>query len=125
LSQRRLDLGLEDRADAADYPDPASMLNSILRDSSVGPTFDDPAYQRKLAAAERLSGPERYLMYGRLDLELARTAGPLAAFDKSDRPRFLLCAHRLSDLGINGIDLAALCIKRTHRQAHDTASEAR
>ena len=63
------------------YLDPGAMLTEILEDSSVGPTFDDPAFQRKLAAAARLSGPERYLTYGQLDLDLARNAAPLAAFD--------------------------------------------
>ena len=64
-----------------DYPDPEAMLTAILEDSSDGPTFKDPAYQRKLAKAARLSGPERYLTYGKLDLDLARNAAPLAAFD--------------------------------------------
>src|SRR5205823_14376665 len=63
-----------------DYLDPQAMLTSILEDSSVGPTFDDPGYQRKLARAARLSGPQRYLTYGKLDLDLARHAAPLAAF---------------------------------------------
>ena len=56
------------------------MLSELLEDSSVGPTFNDPAYRRKLATAARLSGPERYLTYGKLDLDLARNAAPLAAF---------------------------------------------
>ena len=64
----------------SDYADPQAMLTSILEDSGVGPTFDDPAYRRKLAGAARLSGPERYLTYGKLDLDLARNAAPLAAF---------------------------------------------
>jgi peptide/nickel transport system substrate-binding protein len=59
-----------------DYLDPQSMLTQILEDSSQGPTFKDPAYQRKLAKAARLSGPKRYLTYGDLDLDLARNAAP-------------------------------------------------
>src|SRR5438067_2450251 len=34
----------------ANYPDPAQMLTRMLADSTVNPTFNDPAYQRKLAA---------------------------------------------------------------------------
>ena len=74
------------------------MLTSILDDSSVGPTFNDPAYQRKLAKAARLSGPERYLTYGKLDLDLARNAAPLAAFGNLTEQRLLLRANRLPDL---------------------------
>jgi peptide/nickel transport system substrate-binding protein len=98
-----------------DYFDPESMLNSILADSSVGPTFDDPAYRRKLAAAARLSGPERYLTYGRLDLELARDAAPRAAFDNLTDRDFYSARIACQTYGINGMDLAALCIKPARR----------
>jgi hypothetical protein len=47
---------------------------------AVGPALVDPVAQRELAAATRLSGPERYLTYGALDLALARDVAPLVAF---------------------------------------------
>jgi YVTN family beta-propeller protein len=94
-----------------DYIDPAAMLNSLLADSSNGPTFDDPAYRRRLAAASRLSGPERYLTYGRLDLELARDAAPLAAFDNLSNDDFFSARIGCQTYGIYGMDLAALCIR--------------
>ena len=97
-----------------DYIDPAAMLNSLLADSSFGPTFDDPAYRRRLAAASRLSGPERYLTYGRLDLELARDAAPLAAFDNLYDDDFFSARIGCQTHGIYGMDLAALCIRRPH-----------
>jgi YVTN family beta-propeller protein len=97
-----------------DYIDPAAMLNSLLADSSFGPTFDDPAYRRRLAAASRLSGPERYLTYGRLDLELARDAAPLAAFDNLSDDDFFAARIGCQTYGIYGMDLAALCIRRPH-----------
>lgn len=97
-----------------DYIDPAAMLNSLLADSSFGPTFDDPAYRRRLAAASRLSGPERYLTYGRLDLELARDAAPLAAFDNLSNNDFFAARIGCQTYGIYGMDLAALCIRRPH-----------
>ena len=97
-----------------DYIDPAAMLNSLLADSSFGPTFDDPAYRRRLAAASRLSGPERYLTYGRLDLELARDAAPLAAFDNLYNDDFFSARIGCQTNGIYGMDLAALCIRRPH-----------
>jgi YVTN family beta-propeller protein len=94
-----------------EYFDPESMLTSILQDSSVGPTFDDPAYQRKLAAAARLSGPDRYLTYGQLDLDLARHAAPLAAFDNLIDRDFFSARIGCQAYGIYGMDLAALCIR--------------
>ena len=94
-----------------DYPDPEAMLNSILDDSSDGPTFKDPAYQHKLATAARLSGPERYLTYGKLDLDLARNAAPLAAFDNLTSNDFFSARIGCQTYGIYGMDLAALCLR--------------
>jgi hypothetical protein len=64
----------------AAYPDLHAMLSPILEDGFADPTLDDPVCQRELARAARLSGPERYLTYGELDLDIARNAAPLAAF---------------------------------------------
>ena len=72
------------------------MLNALLEDG-IEPTFNDPTYQRKLAAAARLSGPERYLTYGKLDLDLARNAAPLVAFGNRRNLRLLLRPDRLPD----------------------------
>jgi YVTN family beta-propeller protein len=94
-----------------DYPDPQAMLNPILDDSTQGPTFKDPAYQRKLARAARLSGPERYLTYGKLDLDLARNAAPLAAFGNLNDNDFFSARIGCQTDGIYGIDLAALCLR--------------
>ena len=98
-----------------DYPDPEAMLNSILEDSSDGPTFKDPAYQRKLAKAARLSGPERYLTYGELDLDLARNAAPLAAFDNLTDNDFFSARIGCQTYGVYGMDLTALCLRHPRR----------
>jgi ABC-type oligopeptide transport system substrate-binding subunit len=97
-----------------DYLDPQAQLTSIFEDSSVSPTFDDRSYQRKLAAAARLSGPERYLTYGKLDLDLARRAAPLAAFGNLPNYDFFSARIGCQTYGIYGVDLAALCVKHTH-----------
>jgi ABC-type transport system substrate-binding protein len=99
----------------SDYADPQAMLSSILEDSGVGPTFNDRTYQRKLAGAARLSGPERYLTYGKLDLDLARNAAPLAAFGNLTSNDFFSARIGCQTYGIYGMDLAALCTKRTRR----------
>ncbi len=91
------------------------MLYSLLEDPSVGPTFNDPVYRRRLAAAARLSGPERYLTYGRLDLDLARNAAPLAAFDNLTTNDFFSARIGCQTYGIYGMDLAALCLRPLER----------
>jgi ABC-type transport system substrate-binding protein len=98
----------------ADYLDPTAMLTSILQDRSIGPTFDDPRYQRRLAAAGRRSGPERYLSHGQLDLDLARNAAPLAAFGNGSTHDFFSARIGCQTFGIYGANLASLCIKHTH-----------
>jgi YVTN family beta-propeller protein len=98
-----------------DYLDPSAMLNSILEDRSVGQTFDDPRYKRRLAAAAQLAGPNRYLTYGQLDLDLARKAAPLAAFGNLPTSDFFSARVGCQTFGAYGMDLAALCVKHPHR----------
>jgi peptide/nickel transport system substrate-binding protein len=96
-----------------DYPDPAAMLNELLEDGTIIlPTFKDPAYRAKLAAAARLSGAERYLTYARLDADLARNAAPLVALGELSGPELFSTRMGCQTYGVYGIDLAALCIKK-------------
>ena len=92
-------------------PDPDDFLNNLLDNGSNGPTFDDPLAQRRMAAAARLSGPERYLTYGALDLELARNAAPLAAFGNASSHDFFSARIGCQTFGAYGMDLAALCTR--------------
>jgi YVTN family beta-propeller protein len=94
-----------------EHPRPQAMLSEILEDSAVGPTFNDPAYQRKLAQAARLSGPKRYLTYGKLDLDLARNAAPLAAVGNVTSDDFFSARIGCQTYGVYGMDLAALCLR--------------
>jgi YVTN family beta-propeller protein len=95
-----------------DYLDPSAMLEPLLEDASIAPTFDDPGWRRRLAAAARLSGPQRYLAYGRLDLDLARDAAPLAAFGNEAEPDFFSARIGCQAYGPDGIDLTTLCLRR-------------
>jgi len=95
----------------ADYPDPSALLNALLADPSNGPTFDDQVYQRRLAMAARLSGPERYLTSGALDLDLARNAAPLAAFGNAPSYDFFSARIGCQSFGIYGMDLTAPCLR--------------
>lgn len=94
---------------AADYPDPSQMLNHLLEDRAIGPTLADPSSARRLERAARLAGPERYLTYGALDVELARRAAPLAAFGNAASHDFFSARIGCQTFGVYGMDLGALC----------------
>jgi YVTN family beta-propeller protein len=98
----------------ANFPDPAGVLPFIL-DASPYPAFDDPTYQRRLAEDKGLAGPERYLAYGKLDIDLARNAAPLLAYGNASVSDFLSARIGCETYGISGLDLAALCVKHPSR----------
>jgi ABC-type transport system substrate-binding protein len=97
-----------------DYPDPSDILNRLL-DGSLGRNggqFNDPAWNRRLEAAAKLSGMRRLRSYARLDLQLAREAAPWVAFGHSTTldffsPRIGCQTYQ----PIYGMDLAALCTR--------------
>jgi YVTN family beta-propeller protein len=97
------------------YADPAGVLPFILDGAGVYPAFDDPVYRRRLAAVGRLTGPERYLRYGKLDLDIARNAAPLLAYGYASNSDFFSARIGCQTYGLYGLDLAALCIKRGSR----------
>jgi ABC-type transport system substrate-binding protein len=94
-----------------DFPDPYGMLNTLLEDSSVQPTFSNPTDARKLAAVSRLSGPQRYLTYGKLDLDIARDGAPLVAFGNLSFDDFFSARIGCQAFGFYVMDLAALCVR--------------
>jgi peptide/nickel transport system substrate-binding protein len=96
----------------ADHPDPDGMLPGMLENRAAYPTFDDQTYKRRLIQTGRLTGPGRYLAYGKLDLDLARNAAPLIAFGTALNSDFFSARIGCQTYGPYGMDLAALCIKR-------------
>jgi peptide/nickel transport system substrate-binding protein len=96
----------------SDYPDPAPMLNLLLESGTVIPTFDDPTYRARLAAAARLTGPKRYLTYARLDADLARDAAPWVAYGNPSSHELFSARMGCQTYGVYGLDLAALCVKK-------------
>jgi hypothetical protein len=90
------------------------MLNVLLENSSILPPLDNPGYRRRLARAQSLSGPERYLNYGALDLAVARDAAPLAAFGNISSHDFFSARIGCQTFGIYGMDLGALCLRHPH-----------
>jgi peptide/nickel transport system substrate-binding protein len=99
----------------ADYPDPDGTLNVLLDGGTVITTLNDRTYRARLAAAAKLTGPERYLTYARLDAELARDAAPWVAFGNPSSHELFSRRMGCQIYGVYGLDLAALCIKKTTR----------
>jgi YVTN family beta-propeller protein len=99
----------------ADYPDPSAILEGLIENGLTYPTFDDPTYRRRLADTARLSGPERYLAYSKLDVDLALNAAPLVAFGNPASHDFFSARIGCQTYGFYGMDLAALCIKHRFR----------
>ena len=103
----------------ADYPDPSDFFN-LVYGPTITPTnntndsyFDDPAWNRKIAAAAQLTGPKRYLAYAALDADLTREDPPYAAmWNGSEQDFFSARVGCVTYQPVYGIDLASLCIRR-------------
>jgi YVTN family beta-propeller protein len=75
--------------------------------------FDSARFDRQLSAAARLSGPQRYREYDRLELELERDFVPAAPFaTAASRDFFSARVGCQVYQPVMGIDLAALCLRR-------------
>jgi peptide/nickel transport system substrate-binding protein len=97
------------------YPDPDAMLNYFLERRQVIPPLADHGVAARLTAAARLSGPDRYLTYARLDAELARTSAPLVAYGSSAAHELFSARVRCQAYGFYGTDVAALCVRNGAR----------
>jgi hypothetical protein len=75
--------------------------------------FDDPAFNRKLRAAAKLSGAKRYRTYSQLALELERDGVPAAAIGTSTSHDFFSARIGCQVYQpVYGVDIAALCLRR-------------
>ncbi|MFL5894283.1 MAG: ABC transporter substrate-binding protein [Thermoleophilaceae bacterium] len=102
----------------ADNPDPSNFL-MLLDGRTIHSTqnfnssyLDDPATNRTLARLSRLTGPERYIRYGRAAFDIARRLAPWAAF--AAETQYNVVSARTGCVvqhPIYGFDLAALCIR--------------
>ena len=96
-----------------DYADPFNYINSQFAGGAEHPGgFYNPAFERRMAAASRLSGEARLRAYARLDRDLADQAAPEAAY-ASGETHYLLSARMGCQVPhpIYGLDFAALCIR--------------
>jgi peptide/nickel transport system substrate-binding protein len=71
----------------ADYPDPYNFINVLLDGRRIQATnnvneayFNNPAYNRKMEQASRLSGAARLRTYGNLDIDIMKNQAPLAPY---------------------------------------------
>ncbi|MFL5930971.1 MAG: ABC transporter substrate-binding protein [Gaiellaceae bacterium] len=78
-----------------DYFDPYDFM-FLLDGTTIRPAnnnnysyFNNPAYNRKIAAAASLVGQARYRAFGNLDVDLAKNAAPLASYI-TDNTRYLV-----------------------------------
>ena len=103
----------------ADYADPYDFINVLLYGKSIQKAnnvnfayFDDPSYNEKMEDAAGLAGAKRYDTYGKLDLDLAQNASPLAAWD-NDNERDFFSARIGCQLfqPVYGMDIAAMCLR--------------
>jgi YVTN family beta-propeller protein len=107
-----------------DYADPADFLSqldgrTLDEDSYLSGAFlnlarfDDPAFNRRLIAAERLAGPRRYSTYSRIERDMVRDGAPWAAFGNETSHDFFSARIGCQVYQpVYGIDLGALCIRR-------------
>jgi ABC-type transport system substrate-binding protein/class 3 adenylate cyclase len=107
------DLAVSGWSTGADPAVLATFGNSTLRAGAVDFSyFDNPAFDRQLGAAAKLSGPKRYRTYSKLDLELGRRFAPAAPF-ASGASRDFFSARIGCQLyqPYWGVDLGALCLR--------------
>jgi ABC-type oligopeptide transport system substrate-binding subunit len=117
ISARRAPFDLAFATWLPDWPDPAAMLNGMLANSSsFYPTFNESSYTRAAAAAGRLSGPRRYLAFGRLAARLARESAPIVAYGNNYWQEFFSPRIGCQTYSFyNAADVASLCLRRRQR----------
>ncbi len=102
------------------YPDPAQGLVLQLGGENarkpVGNDnfayFDEPAYNRRMAAADRLKGAARFRAFSKLDADIMRNEAPWAPLYESSA--WLLVSKRVDCLRAQPVfvrDFAAMCLQ--------------
>jgi ABC-type transport system substrate-binding protein len=102
------------------YPDPGSALVRFLDGEyarkAAGNTnlayFDQPAYNRRMAAADRLTGMARFRAFSKLDADIMRNEAPWAPLYEG--VSMALVSKRVGCLRLQpaaGQDYAAMCLR--------------
>jgi ABC-type transport system substrate-binding protein len=84
----------------ADYPDPFDFINVLLDGNNIQESnnnnyayFNDARFNKQMNDFAKLSGPNRYASYGKLDVDLMRNAAPWAPFATPNSREFVSAAH--------------------------------
>ncbi len=104
----------------ADYPDPSNFINVLLDGTRIQATnnvnesyFNDPAFNKRMADAAKLSGDARLKAYGLLDRDLMKDAAPMAPYINTNARSYvsetLGCFTFAAVHGV--INLVAVCKK--------------
>jgi peptide/nickel transport system substrate-binding protein len=102
---------------SSDYIDPYTYINSLLDGNLIRRTgnanvayFDSARFNGRMSRAAQLRGRARFTAYGKLDIELARDAAPMASYAFAKEPT--LVSKRVGCVVLRpGLDLAAACLK--------------
>jgi ABC-type transport system substrate-binding protein len=80
----------------ADYPDPFDFINVLLDGGNIQASnnnnysyFNDAKFNKQMNDFAKLSGPNRYGSYGKLDVDLMRNAAPWAPFANPNSREFV------------------------------------
>jgi ABC-type transport system substrate-binding protein len=103
------------------WVDPYQYVNLLLDGRTIQQTgninrsyFNSPHFNKLIDLAERLSGQARYDAYGKLALDIARDAAPMAAYVNRNH-RFFVSSRvgcvRAVGVAAHGLDLAGLCLR--------------
>ena len=104
----------------ADYADPFDFINVLLNGKSIQKAnnvnfsyFNDPTFTKRMEQAAGLDGQERGKAYAKLDLDIAKDASPLAAWDV-DNERDFFSARMGCQLyhPVYGMDISAMCLRK-------------
>jgi peptide/nickel transport system substrate-binding protein len=99
------------------WVDPSQYVNKLLDGRTIHPTenanlsyFNSPRYNRRIDQAGSLSGRARYDAYGRLAVEIAKDAAPMAAYIYRNN-RFLVSSRvGCVRVAAHGLDIAGVCL---------------
>jgi ABC-type transport system substrate-binding protein len=106
-----------------EYPDPAQALVLQLGGENARKPagndnfayFDEPAYNRKMAAADRLKGAARLRVFSELDADIMRNQAPWAPL--YEESKWLLISKRVGCFELHPVfrlDLTTVCLPSGH-----------
>ncbi|HEX4526609.1 MAG TPA: ABC transporter substrate-binding protein [Gaiellaceae bacterium] len=99
----------------ADYPDPGEFIDGLALDDTFNLShYHDAGLSRRIRAASRLSGVARAEAYAKLDLTVTRDVVPRVNFANGVGQDFFSARIGCQLFQpVEGIDLAALCVRHT------------